>query len=307
MKIALICFRDNCNRTYKMQQALRAVGVDADGFRIIDHPYQYPNEVARTDYRQLKGILPDYTHAWFTMGDKHSLLHLKGHLEPNQKVYVTYSGTKYRQGAEGLNKLYNSYVTKSIILGHDLMDLGAKDPVYFSCRIFDTDSVSPKWIDRLPLTIGHFPSNADKKGTYEIISVLQRLKLEGFIFKSNVDIVPTTHNKHLERIEQCDVVIDQLFPMQGNRVMGEMGNATFEIAGMGKVVVTNLTEPKYYEAEAGDHPFVIANDKERLYIELKRLLMMPAHNIKALQQACYNHVKQHHSYQAMGRKMMELL
>jgi len=73
-------------------------------------------------------------------------------------------------------------------------------------KIRITDKQNPA----VPIRILHGPSNPQAKGTYEIRTVIQKLKKEGYHI-NYVELQNRPHHEVLNELEQCDFVIDQLY------------------------------------------------------------------------------------------------
>ncbi len=89
---------------------------------------------------------------------------------------------------------------------------------------------------RLPI-VGHFPTNTSRKGTDKIVTAVNEVKKRvDFQF---VLVSGESHNVALQKMAQCDVVIDQLTSY------GSYGNVAVEGMLMGKVVLSSVNSSFY--------------------------------------------------------------
>jgi len=157
-----------------------------------------------------------------------------------KRLFVFHGGTMYRQNPEQLNALFNPLVEKSLIQTADLLGLGAKNEVWVLPPV-DTENIQPVYEPQADKpVIAHYPSN-QWKGTDIILEAIDELKKEGldFHFNYSAQIVPWEDN--IKRMSQCDIYIDALCPMQGDKKYGEWGVQTLEAMALGKVVLSHGT------------------------------------------------------------------
>ena len=301
MNIALLCIRDNCNRTSKMLRALNTVeGVTAKAYTQVTHPFNYNDPIEVGTNEQIKDLIEWSDVVWFTMGNVNLWYHFKNSLR-NKNIIVTHSGTQYRQNSEKYNYIFNKFATGHILLGHDHMKLGAKNAHYNSLRIVEPTS-KPKRHKGL-LRIGHFPSNPNKKGTDTINAILMRLRLDGYEFISNLSTQVVSYSDNIQRMSECDVYIDQLKPLQKGINFGESGNQTYEALSLGCITVSNLTDSSYYESVHGYPIQIIANSPDELYNSLAMLIEQPRTVTERIRFDSWQMVHEQHSYKAMGLSM----
>jgi hypothetical protein len=106
------------------------------------------------------------------------------------------------------------------------------------------------------LIIGHYPSNADTKGTKDI-----ELMLTPFIndFDIRIDETKVSHEENLERVSECHIYVELFKPMQDGKPYGCFGVSAFEATALGSLVITNNINRSAYEDVYGHQPFLTPN------------------------------------------------
>lgn len=294
--ILCLAITDNANRTYKTVKALKSVGVKAKGFIRRRHPFNYPAELHIADLEKIIRYIEAFDTIWLTMG---STFFLK-FIPKNKRLIVTHSGTKYRQNPKAYNEIFNEFPNvKHVMITKDLMNLGAVNEVFCSCRIV------PDYIKRVipngnKRVIAHYPSNTSKKGTEDILKVISELKKERTDFIFHWRATPLPYMANIEDMQRADIYIDQLISHQNGKPLMQAGNQAFEAVASGCVVVTNMSE---HQGE----PFEIANNVNELKDKLNYLLNLPKREFQDLNLKHYETLMQRHSYEAMGMQIKQLL
>lgn len=301
--ILVVSQKDWCNRAYKMVHALKTTGLKVEGCSLQQHPFFSDNILPIVSPGEMEEMISQATLVWFAHGET-TLLN-KINLPENINAVVTYSGTSYRFYYKQHNQAFN-FVQRSILLGHDHMFLGAKNPLYNSCRIIDTEQLKPAYHKRKIPVIGHFPSQT-KKGTKEIGKILDQLLNEGYVFEKRVDTNKQPYNDNIKRMQDCDIYIEQLKPFDGNKHWGEISNQAYEAAALGNVVISNLTNPYYYKHTHGHSEILIANDEYLLKRTLQNLLSLKRLDLFRLQKQTRSWIEQKHSYHAIGQSLKDLI
>jgi hypothetical protein len=294
--VLCLAITDNANRTYKTVKSLKSVGIRAKGFIRNRHPFNYPSELHVADLEQIIRYIEAFDTIWLTMGSTFFLKFIPKH----KRLIVTHSGTKYRQKPEAYNEMFNQFPNvKHVMITKDLMNLGAKNEVFCSCRIV------PDYIKRVvpngnKRVIAHYPSNPSKKGTEDILKVISELKRErnDFIFRWRA--TPQPYMANIEDMQRADIYIDQLIAEQNGKPLMQAGNQAFEAVAAGCVVITNMSE---HDGE----PFEIANNTKELKEKLNYLLNLPKGEFQSLNMKHYKTLMQRHSYEAMGTTIKQIL
>lgn len=292
--VLLLCYKDNCNRTYKMWKALERTGIKVRAFSLVRHPFCYDPCVPVISLHEMRSWAEKARVVWLTMGN-HQLLELIS----NQKLIVTHTGSTYRLNSAKLNPMFIR-ADKHVLLGHDHMALGAKNAVYNCCRIIDTDLLQPVY-NTGEVAVGHFPSQPEKKGTAEIIGVLDHFR----DIRKMIDVRLVSYTENLERMAGCDIYIEQLFPYHNGVKFGEVGYTAYEAAALGNLVLTNLLDDRYYLDRFGEHCLEIVNTPIELKHRLGELLEMDRSDLRVLQEKSRSWIERVHNYDNMGRELLK--
>ncbi len=287
----LLCKNDWANRAYKTVRALRSVGIDAQGAKLIPHKYKFPRQLPVLGMKKIQRAVDVSEIVWFTHSNYRLLLRLN---LSGKTVIMSHSGTKYRQNYKGINKTVNPYVDLTITCEASLMGLGAKNERFVSLKI--ADGFSPVYHSGDPLTIAHYPSAAHTKGTRTIRRVLED-------YPHNISSKPVSWKKNIKRMSKCDIYIDQLKLRQKGRPLGEFGQATVEAAMLGKIVIVNYLYPERYIDEYGHFAPRIANNTKELKEHLEELFDKEQDEIVEEQLQSRAWALRNHSYQAVGEKL----
>jgi len=303
--ILLLAKRDHANAGYLYAEALRSVGINAEAWAVKPSPRGYSHHASLFTHlkdeifpiaEKAKAIL--FMHTW----------KFKGIPLRDKFVTVFHGGSRYRFAAERMNEEFNPIVDKSIIQTGDLLGLGAKNEVWVLPPI-DTKLIKP--VNRPSFTpklrIAHFPHKGYVKGTELIYNTLWKLKSaineDHWSFVINDSKVSWEDN--IARMARCDIYIEAVNPMLRGRDYGEWGMTALEAAALGKIVVTHFRSHERYREEYGSCPLIVANNKEQLYAELKRLIMMDKDQLIQLQRKTREWVEQKHSFEAVGTRLKE--
>ena len=322
--VLFITHDDYSNTGYRFWQCARELGLNSVMVKGVRHPYDYPHQAP---------LHPSLRHrphqnkpnAYMAPGiesliDSANVIHLLASQFPyctarwdKHPVIIQHGGSAYRQYPEENNEFFNPFVDKTIIQCPDLLGHGAKNEslIYYPV---DTNYIQPdfakKGTDKI--VVGHFPSNisSDVKGTNTIMRAIDELVIDGYPIKY---IGPTGNKpwevwpwkKHLERLKQCDVIVETCNPKQGKKAYGEWGNAALEAAASGCVIVTNCIHQDIYEKEYGELGIHVANDPETLKDELVRLTGLSDSALMEEKKACHKWAETNHSIPATAERLWE--
>jgi hypothetical protein len=114
-----------------------------------------------------------------------------------------------------------------------------------------------------PLVI-HAPSARDKKGTTDIVAVVQKLRAEGLPFDFEM-LEGVPHKDAIERYRNADVLVGQLFTVM-------LGKQDREFLAKGGVVVGGLPSSRYAQRWPVDFPAVPSHTPDELEATLRSLL-----------------------------------
>jgi len=229
-----------------------------------------------------------------------------------KNVVLNHSGYGYRDDPESMNRAFNPFVDAHIVQMPDLMGLGANNEhlIYFPV---DTEFIQPVYRRKSDkLIIGHFPSMMKHKGTSKIVELLEKMSQDKDLagkFAYYGSDAKTHHTmawyQHLERLAECDVVIDVFNTEVFGKQYGEWGNTSFEAAALGKLVITNSLKIGTYYEEYGRCALNIANDIEQLEETLRRIISLSPHDLQLERESTRNWVERNHSIPATSRRLWD--
>jgi glycosyltransferase involved in cell wall biosynthesis len=160
----------------------------------------------------------------------------------------------------------------------------------------DTDSWRPEHVEREgPIRVFHSANHRALKGTEFVIAAVEQLQEEGL--EIELVLAERLPNAEVRRLLQsCDIVAEQF--IHGYAL------AAMEAMALGKPVLSNLSDPYYYEVHrlhtGLDECPIVSTTVEELPENLRRL----AHDAELraeLGRLGREYVVRHHSYEATGR------
>lgn len=143
-------------------------------------------------------------------------------------------------------------------------------------------------LERRPLRIGHAPSHRKAKGTGIILSALEQLAAEGYVFE--LELVEGLPNDLARRkYEQIDVLIDQIHA-------GWYGGLAVEAMALGKPVMVYIRDEdlQFIPPEMKADLPVLRVTMETLKADLRRLMHMPRDELHELAQRGRRYVERWH-------------
>lgn len=295
MKVVSVCSSDWARFAYNFSQSLKAVGVDSYSYCLAPHPFGYTeqSEVVKTE--QLKELTSD---ADFVVVH-HSCAELLPHIE-NKKVIHYAAGTKYRQEYNTLNHYFKDAVCTFIALPE--FQKYAQNFHYIVGAI-DTDALEPSYKLNPEPVFGHFPSNADVKGTTEILNTLSEM---GVNYVSSTDRV--SYSEQIERIKACDIYVELLAAHQGGRPYGSFGMTALEAAALGKVVITQSNNDEgIYDQTYGFCGLNFAKDRNKLKQLVQALSNYKGDYLLGQMKVTRDWVVNNHSFKATGERVVKIL
>ena len=149
------------------------------------------------------------------------------------------------------------------------------------------------------MIIGHYPSNAEVKGTKEIREMLEPFK-DDFEIRINETILP--HEQNLKRIGECHIYIELFKPELNGKPYGCFGVTAFEATALGCVVITNDLHTLVYDSVYGYSDFFRINTPEK-FKELMNELKSVDRKDLTNSQSFYNN----HSITSTGKRILELI
>jgi hypothetical protein len=315
--VLFLCWDDNANTMYRFWQCAKYLGLNSVMFKGKAHPFGYP--IQAPIHPSLSSIPISGTPVTVMAPGLESLInsahvvHLGASTYPmcvvnwkKKNIVVQHGGTVYRQNSKACNDLFNQFAKKTIIQCPDLLGLGATNEEWIPYPV-DTTNLKPDITRKDPhqLVIGHFPSNTAIKGSVQIRDVIQRLELSGHKFKYLDDLVNrVSWTENLNRMRQCDIIIETCNPKQFDKPYGEWGNTALEAAALGCAVITNNSHFKQYIKEFGDFGPIIANNADELEARLIELIGTPQ-AISVIKQRCRDWAVRNHSIPATANRLWD--
>lgn len=298
--VLFLCWDDNANTGYRFWQCAKYLGLNSVMFKGKAHSFGYPAQAplhpSLTNMPICSAPITVMAPGLESLISRSNVVHLIASTYPmsavdfkKKNVVVQHGGTVYRQNPGACNELFNQFAKKTIIQCPDLLGLGAVNESWIYYPV-DTALLKPNYEtkgEKGDVVIGHFPSNADNKGTELIERVVRRLQSKGLPIKyvGSTKKVPWPEN--LNRIAQCDVIIEGCNTHQDNKVYGEWANTALEAAALGCAVITHCLSKDKYELEFGELGPVIANNETEL--ENAIVNIRPDYGKKCREWAVRNH------------------
>lgn len=317
--VLILTYDDYCNTGFRFSKCLERLDIDVRMMKGVAHPFGYPEQAEVSNHlKRLVNFLPNKIMApgISDIANEADVIHFTsstfvdtGIDLKKKKVIVQHSGTEYRQHSERLNRVFNPIVDKTIVQMPELLGKGAKNEVWISFPV-DTDLLQPVYERKCKkLLIGHFPNKTEYKGTKNILQVINKLEKDNKFGKKfryigvreNSNII--NWKSHLDRLRECDIVIEMCEQKQNNKTYGEWGNTAIEASSLGKIVITNSNNLDLYEREYGPCPLKIANDQRELENVLKDLLSKNRNEIRSLKEDFRTWAVKYHSFQATADRL----
>lgn len=309
MRIINVCRDDFANFSYENAQALKSIGIDSESFKLVPHPFSYPNQsrIVSLDVMITAIAHADVVQVIHNDEEIFNLcLQVRAARSADKPLQIIpyHSCTAYRNDPDKYNRSWNPHIEMSFTNQCEFMNLGSKNLHYITTAI-DPDKYNfSGWTTKDQITFGHYPSNSMVKGTNHILHMLKQVK-------GNADVSYSTekvdYNAQLQRMNQCDIYIELFSPVLYGKPYGCYGVTAFEAAAMGKIVVTQNIHKEVYEKEYGKTAFFIANTEKEFVDTIEYLISLPKDKIEELQHKSNAWVRENHSYQATGERIMKII
>lgn len=226
-------------------------------------------------------------------------------------VVVQHGGSMYRQSHGKVNALFNSFANKTIIQCPDLLGFGANDETLIYYPV-DTDFLQPDFEQKNKfVTIGHFPRNPAVKGTAKIlegIDIAKKTKIGKRFKYIGVTSLAKQYIKweqHLNRVRECDIIIETCAPTLKGQKYGEWANTALEAAALGKVVISNTLSLDIYNREYGELGIHVANNSKVVAKKIEHIVSMSSEELVEEKKRTRDWVVKNHSLQANAKRLME--
>lgn len=282
---------DYANLMHNQANALRSIGVDCIDVTLSAHTFNYPSQSKVVSRETLKTLTQEARHV--VIGHSCPTIF---NLNMNPSFSVYHTGTRYRESPKYFNELFQS-AKRSLSDQSEFMRLGKMD---YIVSAIDPAIYKPKPIGS-KLIIGHFPSNPEVKGTNEIVEMLKPFRDQ---FEIRIGLNKVSHAEQIKRMQECDVIIELFKPTLNGKDYGCFGVTALEGAMMGKLVITQDLEDRTYKEAYGKHPFITVKNQFQFNKALETTLEFWNEDRSI---GVHNDAKESHSFEATGRRLMELL
>lgn len=224
-----------------------------------------------------------------------------------KQVVLLHGGGHYRQNRKFYANLWKDIADLSICYSADLMGS-------FPVEHLMIPPVNLKWFPHNTrswsgLRIGHYPARPSDKGSEWIVPMMRAT--QGIDFRTSVTGMSVARERwegQMQRMAQCDVIVDQIKRTLGNDPFGEWVSLATEAAALGRIPIANSNNTAPYVVTYGCLPEVhICNTSEELAEEVSRLKSLSETQLEREQVQCRVWVEQHHALEPTGRKLMEIL
>jgi len=302
MKIINISRDDWANYAYDNCQALRAIGADCFCFKLKPHLFKYGHEAKVVGMGAMNVLMrqADIIQIFHSDVELYGLARkIRG-----KNVIVYHTGTFYRQNHEMLNIQFAG-ADRIVYAMPEFSRLVPPGSIYATVAI-NTGEMDFGYEESGKTVFRHHPSNADVKGTKDIIRMMNELNLNGtHEFHHTDNTGRLSYDANLIRMSQCDVYIELFNLKQDGHDYGNFGTSAIEAAAMGKIVVTQVRDESVYRKWYGDHALMIANSEEQFKIIIHSLAYMTRSQLRVLKDYSKDWATRKHSYKAAGDHLLK--
>lgn len=296
MRFLFLAEADSANSGSLLAQSLTKQGHEVKAYCAGEHPFGYPNQmeypVPKDDLIELVKWADSVTLIQSMMpkclwDDPIRWLAILS----SKPLVMTHGGSHYRAAPELFVAQYAHSVAATICYEADLMGhfpnehlvLPPVDLQFFTPRL--------RWG---PMRVGHFPSNPDNKGTFQIVPKLGK-------YDHRVSTYRVDWDRQMDRVKDCDVIVDQIEPR-----IGEWVTLATEVAALGCVSIANSHNPKPYVETYGRSPGIhICNTVDEMETELDRLNGLTRTELNAEKRESRAWIEQCHTLEATGKILMD--
>ena len=216
---------------------------------------------------------------------------VKGLNARGKKIIAHYHGEDLR--ARGVMPIIDTLSDLNLTNEVDLLEKHPKIEYLF--LPFDTFQFSPSVSLNEKIRVAHAPTNRFYKGSDKIISVCEKLVLEGIVDFDLIENLP--HATALERKAKSDIFIDQI----GDKGGWGYGMNSVESLSMGICTLTEINDK--YNSFILDHPFVNVNQNN--FESILRDLSQDRQKIEAKGIDARNWVVKNHDITQVSEKLYQ--
>ena len=297
--IGIFCSDDWANYGYELAASLMTTNKNIIAAKLNSHVFNYQHQLPIVSADELVLLAKKCDIILLV----HSAAELIQYIPNETPIIPIHTGTRYRNEHIQLNNLF--HLSRCCFTDQcEFMSLA--ENIHYIGTPINIDMI-PKFghEPRQPYIIGHYPSNADVKGTQKILDMLQDINPNKYILHHSTDRV--SHAEQLQRINKCDIYIELFQPTLNGKPYGCFGVTAFEAAAAGKIVITQNINPKAYTDVFGTSPFILTESESDFKFKVNYCLSMPQKELTFRQTNNYNAMKERHSYKATGERIIELI
>ena len=294
LNVLLVAVHDWAAIGEQYARCLRSIGVNATMLVQNKHKFNYPHQ--GTLFRNIKQLMPYVKKA--------NIIHLMHGQNPipvsdlkGKKIVISHTGSGYRVKHKELNEILNPIADLTIVSG-DLFGKGAKNEHWFEAGIVDVEVLKPVY-ERTndKIIIGHFPSNPSKKGSKQIAKTMKNVKGN---FEFRYDPKKVSWEDQIKRISECDIYIEVFDGSCG------YGMTALEAASLGKILFSPYIFADKYRETHGNFAPIVFKGSEELVSKLEKVISLSDDELLRLKKRMRAWVEKHHSYKAVGEKLLIL-
>lgn len=320
MDVLMLTKYDWANTGFRFYRCLRLLGLNVRFLKGCGHKFKYPKQGEICKYLDVKhnSNYPIVIKAPMLkdLVEEAKIIHFIASTYVNtgislkeKKIVIQHGGSTYRRNPVSANNLFNKISDATIIQCPDLLGLGAYNEhlIYYPV---DTHSIRPDFKRRSDkILIGHFPSNPKNKGTLTILDTINSINSDRFEYIGVKSAHPNRHwvdwKDNLDRMRECDIIIETCNPNIEDKQFGEWGNTALEAAALGKIVVTNSLKLDVYKKEYGNMALHIVNNGNELKRKLEYLLSLTDKELDEEKEKSREWVVNKHSLESTATKLWE--
>lgn len=300
MKVLILATEDDANWGYSLSRIFSMQDHEVTGLKLVRHAFDYPVQLTLSTIEEMQSACLDADLVMFPQMDMEIFRQCYPYFE-GKKVGVCHGGSYFRQNKKFCNRILNHIAAFQWVLELDLIDAGTVNKIYTAISV-DTDLIQPDYTD-YGITIRHSPSSDHRKGTDEILEILEQLKEKYPEITIDVCTERVIWEQNLDRVRASDIYIDELMLKQGTELVGSWGMSSMEAAALGKIVVSNHLWDNEYRKEYGVNPMIqAANSITEMYNTLEKLILMTPDQRYDLKVQTREWVEQYHSFEKTGER-----
>lgn len=306
--------------------ALRSVGEETLCLIARKHIYKYPEqgEVFTHTEQIREGILwADWV--WIIQSDLPQKIggtyggnigetkqrHLWLDYLKDKRVALLHGGGIYRDNRDFYRRLWCSFNPLSICYEADLM--GTFENEHLVIPPVNLEHFTRRERTWDTLRFGHFPSRPTDKGSEWIVPMMKGTQDVDFLtsvtdpFNSEKGADRKPWSEHLERMSDCDVIIDQVKAEINGHRFGEWVSIATEAAALGCISIANShNQQPYFETYGRFAGIHVCNTAGELAAEVERIKTLPRENLEKEKNDSREWIRNYHTLEPTGKVLKTL-